>query len=48
MHLVNGLPSKAFYEYVQFESVVHTHKSESDEWSYEGTNGFTSKMIVSA
>jgi hypothetical protein len=45
---IDGLPSPAFFNYKQYESVVHTHKSEDAEFSHSGTNGFTSKMIVSA
>ena len=44
---VTGLPSNAFHEYVQYESVVHTHEGTGRDWSYSGTNGFTSKMIAS-
>ena len=42
---IKGLPSNAFHDYEQYESVRHTHKSTSGEWSHSGTNGFTSKMI---
>lgn len=42
---ITGLPSNAFHEYVQYESVVHTHEGTGRDWSYSGTNGFTSKMI---
>jgi hypothetical protein len=42
--MVNGLPSNAFFDYVQFESVVHSHRSSDGEWTYSGTNGFTSEM----
>jgi hypothetical protein len=42
---IKGLPSNAFHDYVQYESVRHTHKSANREWSHSGTNGFTSKMI---
>jgi hypothetical protein len=41
---IEGLPSVAYQEYVQFESVVHTHRSDETEWSYSGTNGFRSVM----
>ncbi|MEZ5759124.1 MAG: DUF1326 domain-containing protein [Emcibacteraceae bacterium] len=44
---VDGLPNKAFYHYVQYESVDHTHDDPDRQWSYSGTNGFTSRMIVS-
>jgi len=43
---VSGLPSNVFHDYVQYESVKHTHKGEGREWSYAGTNGFTSKMVA--
>ncbi len=43
-----GLPSPVFYDYVQYESVVHKHKSKEAEFSYSGTNGFTSKMVVNS
>jgi len=45
---IEGLPSPAFYDYVQYESVTHTHKSADGEFSHTGTNGFTSRMIVSS
>lgn len=41
---IDGLPSNAFYDYVQYESVVHRHGSADGEWSYSGTNGFRSEM----
>lgn len=44
---VNGLPSNAFHDYVQYESVTHTHTGHEREWSYSGTNGFTSRMEAS-
>lgn len=44
---VEGLPSRAFYRYVQYESVVHEHSSADGEWSYAGTNGFRSEMRAS-
>ena len=45
---IDNLPSRAFFNYTQYESVVHTHKSDSAEFSHSGTNGFTSRMIVSS
>ena len=45
--VIDGLPNPAFYEYVQYESVTHNHKSDDANWSYSGTNGFTSVMRVS-
>lgn len=44
---VSGLPSNVFHDYVQYESVKHTHRGQDREWSYSGTNGFTSRMIAS-
>lgn len=44
---VNGLPSNAFHDYVQYESVKHTHNGPDREWSHTGTNGFVSRMIAS-
>ncbi len=44
---VTGLPSTNYQNYVQYQSVVHTHKSPVSNWSHEKTNGFTSRMIVS-
>jgi len=44
---VDGLPSKAFYDYVQYQSVVHTHQGPDLAWSHTGTNGFTSRMLAS-
>jgi hypothetical protein len=45
---VSGLPSNAFFDYVQYESVRHTYRGPDREWSYSGTNGFVSRMIASA
>lgn len=44
---VSGLPSNVFHDYVQYESVTHTHKGQDREWSHSGTNGFTSRMLAS-
>ena len=43
---ISGLPSPVFYDYVQYESTVHKHKSDAAEFSYSGTNGFTSRMVI--
>lgn len=43
---IDNLPSPAFHNYTQYESVVHQHKSIDAEFSHSGTNGFTSKMIA--
>jgi len=45
---ISGLPSNTFFDYVQYESVRHTHRDTDREWSYAGTNGFTSQMIAAA
>jgi hypothetical protein len=44
---ISGLPSNAFHDYVQYESVRHVHKGPDSEWSHSGTNGFTSRMVAS-
>lgn len=44
---ISGLPNPAYREYVQYESVVHTHQGPDASWSYSGTNGFRSVMRVS-
>jgi hypothetical protein len=44
--VITGLPNPAYRDYVQHESVVHTHRSADAEWSYSGTNGFRSVMRV--
>jgi hypothetical protein len=44
---ISGLPSPAFHDYVQYESVVHRHSSADGEWSYSATNGFRSEMRAS-
>ena len=41
---VDGLPSNAFIGYTQYRSTTHTHKSADAQFSYSGTNGFTSRM----
>ncbi len=45
---VTGLPSNAFHDYVQYESVRHIHRGPDREWSHTGTNGFTSRMLASS
>jgi hypothetical protein len=45
---INGLPSNAFFGYVQYESVRHIHRGVDRQWSHNGTNGFTSQMIASS
>jgi hypothetical protein len=44
---ISGLPNPAYHDYVQYESVVHAHRSVDGEWSYSGTNGFRSEMRAS-
>lgn len=44
---IEGLPSPAFHNYVQYESVTHAHNSGEAQWSYSGTNGFRSEMRAS-
>jgi len=44
---ISGLPSNVFHDYVQYESVSHTHKGQDRDWSHSGTNGFTSRMVAS-
>ncbi len=44
---ISGLPSNVFHDYVQYESVKHTHTGHEREWAHSGTNGFTSRMVVS-
>lgn len=45
---VSGLPYNSFYDYVQYESITHSHKGPKHQWSHKGTNGFTSRMITSS
>lgn len=44
---IDGLPSNAFHDYVQYESVRHVHNGPDREWSHTETNGFTSRMLSS-
>jgi hypothetical protein len=44
---IDGLPSNAFHDYVQYESVRHVHDGPDRQWSHSGTNGFTSRMLAS-
>lgn len=44
---VANLPNPAYQDYVQYESVVHTHNGPDASWSYSGTNGFQSVMRAS-
>lgn len=44
---ITGLPNPAYHDYVQYESVVHTHNGPDLQWSHSGTNGFRSVMRVS-
>ena len=43
---ISGLPKPSMRDYVQYESLVHKHKSNTSNWSHVKTNGFTSRMIV--
>lgn len=43
---ISGLPSNVFHDYVQYESIKHTHQGQDREWSHSGTNGFTSRMVA--
>lgn len=45
---ISGLPSNAFHDYVQYESVKHVHEGPDEQWSHSGTNGFTSRMLASS
>lgn len=45
---ISGLPSNAFHDYVQYESVRHVHTGPDRQWSHSGTNGFLSRMMASA
>lgn len=44
---VDGLPLSAFYDYVQYQSVIHTHQGPDRQWSHTKTNGFSSTMLAS-
>jgi len=44
---IEGLPSPAFHDYVQYESILHRHNSGEAQWSYSRTNGFRSEMRAS-
>ena len=44
---ITGLPNPAYHDYVQYESVVHTHNGPDERWSHVGTNGFQSVMRAS-
>ena len=44
---ISGLPNSSYYQYVQYESVVHNHDSESGSWSHSSSNGFRSVMRAS-
>ena len=44
---ITGLPNPAYHDYVQYESVVHTHDGPDETWSHVGTNGFQSVMRAS-
>lgn len=44
---ISGLPSNAFHDYVQYESVKHVHNGPDRQWSHSGTNGFVSRMLAS-
>jgi hypothetical protein len=45
---ISGLPSNAFHDYVQYESVKHVHNGPDRDWSHSGTNGFVSRMLASS
>ena len=42
-----NLPNPAYQDYTQYRSVVHRHASAGHQFTYSGTNGFTSTMDVS-
>ena len=44
---LNGQPIRVDQDYIQYESVVHTHNGPDANWSYSGTNGFQSVMRAS-
>ena len=41
-----NLPNSAYQDYTQYRSVLHRHQSADHQFSYSGTNGFTSTMNV--
>ena len=45
---ISGLPSNAFHDYVQYESVKHAHEGPDRQWSHSGSNGFVSRMFASS
>jgi hypothetical protein len=45
---ISGLPSRTFYDYVQYESVTHVHNGPDRQWSHSGTNGFVSRLLASS
>jgi len=45
--MIDNLPSPVFHNYIQHVSVEHSHESADANWSYSGTNGFTSEMRAS-
>lgn len=45
---ISGLPSNAFHDYMQYESVEHVHEGPDRAWSHSGTNGFVSRMLTSS
>ena len=44
--MVQNLPSATFQHYTQYKSVDHRHASDTIEFHYSGTTGFTSKLDV--
>lgn len=45
---ISGLPSNAFHDYVQYESVKHVHEGPDRQWAHSGSNGFVSRMFASS
>lgn len=43
---IDGLPYNAFYNYIQYESIHHSHTGPNNKWNLNGTNGFTSLMLA--
>lgn len=41
---VLNLPNPAYQDYTQYRSTVHRHASAGHQFTYSGTNGFTSTM----
>jgi len=45
---IQNLPADVLRDYTQYKSIAISHQSKEQEFSYSGTNGFTSKVDIAS